>query len=166
MELILGDIENVETINSEEVATRHGWNHLNDLVPVLTGMEALELITKEVVVQTAWHLTAAGLEVVQNGSPEFRLLTNIQNSPEGIDKPVAEKQFGDVAVREALKYKWIAFDKATNKLTLKIKDQVTDPLVSKLSALSQLQPTDQKLFKRRDLVEERKTKTFIVKKRS
>jgi len=163
MEIILGEVENVQSINSNEVATKQNWDHLNVLTPVLTGMVALELISTKVVQQTAWHLTAAGLEIIQSGAPEVKLFKHLKANPDGLDKKQAEQQFTDVAVREALKLKWVRYEKASNKLFAD-KPEVEDPLVSKLSALDQVSANDLKLLKRRDLVEEKKVKTFIIEK--
>jgi len=151
-------------------AHKHGWHHDDTFVGCLKRLEALSIIATKIKEAQVIKLSAEAEEIISLGSPEARVFDAVTEN--GISKDALEKSLGEsgkIGFSQAMKNQWIAFDKASNKVTRK---------VGKIEDTTRLQLQDIKhspqnanesivaALKKRKLVSQGIVKTFLVEKGS
>jgi len=118
--------------------------HADGLVGLLNA-HSLEggCLKKEQFKKESWVLTDDGKKVLELGSPEFRLWT-ILGSGSATRKELAQKyDFYGAGYIEAMKNKWVKFDKATDVLERAV-DSVEDSVKKTLSEIAAGRVPDKK----------------------
>eukprot|EP01089_Gocevia_fonbrunei_P017096 TRINITY_DN5458_c0_g1_i2.p1 TRINITY_DN5458_c0_g1~~TRINITY_DN5458_c0_g1_i2.p1 ORF type:complete len:506 (-),score=113.41 TRINITY_DN5458_c0_g1_i2:35-1552(-) len=169
-EAILSGIEDGSSINSEDLAKQHGWDHVSVVTPAIIGLQATEIVNAEVVSKAHFKLTTNGEALLKDGSPEF-LLYNAVDATAGTPKDQAMKlPFGQAGFSEAMKNKWLSLDKASGNLIRSSNTEIKDNVRLKIQALKdsnmalELEKNEVIIFKRRKLIEESTVKYFVITK--
>jgi len=151
--------------NSLDFAQQQQVDHAV-VVSVLKKLASHEVIEAVVVEVNSTELTKEGQEVVQEGSPEARLFAAI-DAEAGTPKADTEKlPFGKAGFSEAMKNKWITFDKASGKL-MRQTSTIDDVVQQKLSGFKNgeaLSDKDKLIFSKRKLLRDVKAKVFDLTK--
>ena len=143
--------ENGSIQNSIEFAESKSIDH-QQLYGLINSLALLNMLTYEKKECTKASLTAEGIEVMKQGrTPEIRLITEIINSAEGVDKNVIQQSMGQesylAAFKSCMKNKWITQEKGSDilkkaaSLTGVPKDVVFEQLqtVSKCFVITELE---------------------------
>jgi phenylalanyl-tRNA synthetase alpha chain len=151
-------------------AQKHGWLHDDTFVGCLKRLEALSIIATKIRETQVLKLSSEAETIIAEGSPEARVFEAVTAS--GISKDALEKQLGEagkIGFSQAMKKQWIAFDKASNKVTQKVEkiedttriqlqDIKNSPASAKEGTITEL--------KQRKLLSQGVVKTFLVEKGS
>jgi len=145
-------------------AKSHNWAHDDTLVGTLKRLEALECIVTSIIENPVIKLSSEAEQIIELGSPEGRVWNAVP--AEGIAKDAIEKSLGEagkIGFSQAMKNQWIAFDKASNKVTRKA-DKIQDTTKEQLTAIKQspetAEPNVIAALKKRKLLSQSTVKTF------
>jgi len=165
---LLNTLDKEEIENTGSWAKSHNLAHDDTLVGTLKRLEALECIITSVIESPVIKLSTEAEQIIELGSPEVRVWNAVP--AEGIAKDALEKSLGEagkIGFSVAMKNQWVAFDKATNKVTRKT-DKIQDTTKEQLSAIKQSPETaDANIvaaLKKRKLLTQSTVKTFKVVK--
>jgi len=170
-------IENalLQTINKEGqiedtgiFVNKQNWRHDDTFVGALKRLEALEIITTSIIESQVVKLSAEAEQIIDLGSPEARVWDAAGN--EGATKAQIEKSLGEagkIGFSQAMKSKWIKYDKATDKVS-RGEAKIQDTTREQLQAIKNSPQTADKgivdALKKRKLLTQAAVKTFKVQK--
>ena len=141
------------------------------IVGAVKSLESLGgYISTEMVSVKSWSLTKEGLQVVETGSHEAVVFSNVP--VEGINqKDLMSKcgASGKIGFSKAMSNGWILIDKANGGLVKRKVDSIEDAVKSKLQLLqkgdeSSLDDATKNDYKKRKLVEEVTEKIYVLRK--
>lgn len=146
-------------------ATAHGFKHDTTLVGAIKRLEVNYYVTTTLTERKYWGLTPEGEKALAEGSPEAAVFHKV--SKEGTDKKDIEKlEAGKIGYDQAMRLKWIRFDKATQKVYRQV-DSILDETQEFLGKVKESKEIDQNALatlKKRQLVAQMVSKTFSIKK--
>ena len=171
-ELILKELSlSSGSIKSSDFASKHKLE-AQEVVGAIKSLESLEeYIETEIVSSKKWILSKEGLKVMQEGSHEWVVYTNVPSN--GISKQDLMSKCGDqgkIGFSKAMANGWIQIDKANGGLIVRKTENVEDVVQSNLKLLHENGSTtsvDEKLkndYKKRKLLEEVTKKIYVIKK--
>jgi len=171
-ELILKELSlSSGSIKSSDFASKHKLE-AQEVVGAIKSLESLEeYIETEIVSSKKWILSKEGLKVMQEGSHEWVVYTNVPSN--GISKQDLMSKCGDqgkIGFSKAMANGWIQIDKAKGGLIVRKTENVEDVVQSTLKLLHENGSTtsvDEKLkndYKKRKLLEEVTEKIYVIKK--
>jgi len=154
--------------NSRVWASANNWKHDDSLIGVLKRLEGNEFITTETLKKNSVELTDEAELILKEGSPEIRLFNAIP--VEGIKKEILESSLGEVGkigYSQAMRLKWIAFDKQTGKVTRivqSVKDETKEQLHKISTSFDTIDESVVAGLKKRKLVIPTIQKTYSITK--
>ena len=167
-EKLLRCLKEVDTISSSELSVRLKCD-AQKVVGAVKSLEALGgYINTKLVSQKRWDLTSEGREVMEGGSHEALVFSNVPQ--EGIAQKLLMTNcgpIGKIGFSKAMSNGWIYIDKTGGGLVKRKVDTIEDLVKLNLTALHQGQSIDEALkteYKKRKLVEEVTEKIYILSK--
>ncbi|EDV92348.1 phenylalanine--tRNA ligase alpha subunit [Drosophila grimshawi] len=169
-ERILLHLESVDKVDTLDLATQFNVDH-QKVVGALKSIQAHgDLVNAETVTHKTLGLTDEGQSVVEKGSHEATVYGLVP--AEGIPQAVLMVNGGPnakVGFSKAMSHGWILVDKSVQPPLIKRKvdqivDTVREQLVLVASGKSQLSAKDVADFKKRKLLQETTTKSFVLSK--
>jgi len=148
-------------------ASEHHWPHDDNLVGCIKRLQSLEVIVAVQQSRTVIKLTPEAEGILNLGSAEARVFNAIGDNT---TKAQIESSLGEVAkigFGQAMKNQWIAYDKATDKVTRKVA-KIEDTTQVQLAAIHKNPDTaDQNIvaaLKKRKLLVQQVVNTYIIEK--
>jgi phenylalanyl-tRNA synthetase alpha chain len=147
------------------------------VVGELKGLNMFEVLNLTQLEKTIIEISEDGKEILEKGSPEFKLVAELLKRNGKAIKKELDTVFGEKYIRlgfaAAIKSKWIEYDKPKDTITLKVKDVDTskDDTFNQLNKFSE--NTDPSAFneellkdyeKKRKLINRNKIKYYKVEK--
>ena len=166
----LASCEGGDSLTSADLATSLAVDP-QKIVGAVKSLESLGgYISTELVSVKSWSLTKEGLQVVETGSHEAVVFSNVP--VEGINqKDLMSKcgASGKIGFSKAMSNGWILIDKANGGLVKRKVDSIEDAVKSKLQLLqkgdeSSLDAATKTDYKKRKLVEEVTEKIYVLRK--
>lgn len=167
-EKILQYLESSDSVDTLLLSKNFKEEH-QKIIGAVKSLQSLgDVIETEPVSSKSWELTGEGKEISQHGSHEFLVYQTVSDS--GILQADLMKTFPNAKVgfSKAMSKGWIVLDKASGKVTRKV-DSISDDVQEHLNFIvnneSDRVPDNFKQeYKKRKLVQEVLTKSFILKK--
>ena len=167
-EKLLRCLEGLDTVTSAEQSVKLQCDS-QKVVGAVKSLEALGgYIDTELVSQKKWTLTKEGKEVMEGGSHEFIVFSNVPQ--DGItQKDLMSKcgNVGKIGFSKAMSSGWIYIDKSGGGLVKRKVAEVDDIVKKNLVLLDQGQSVEDSLkteYKKRKLVEEVTEKIYLLRK--
>lgn len=118
---LLQQLSKSESVMSDALAESRGCSH-QDIVGAAKSLEADGYIKAALHTKQNWKLSPEALEIVEKGSPEFRLWTMLADGP--LSQTVAQERLGGkevmgVALANGMKQKRLALDKTNAEVMVK-----------------------------------------------
>ncbi|GLE09647.1 hypothetical protein PINS_up021384 [Pythium insidiosum] len=170
--LLLQTLNDVGTVgDSFEFAQRHGVGH-DAVVGVMKSLLGDTYVTSDELSTSFFVLKDEGKGFLVNGSPEVQVFNAIPS--DGVDRATLEQAVGAATLKvgqgACMKNKWIRLDRADGKFYRNVEsvvDEVTEQLrrvEANHGALTSVSNDEAKNLKRRNLLEVRTRKSYMIAK--
>jgi phenylalanyl-tRNA synthetase alpha chain len=168
---ILELLSSIESVSTLELASSLGVDH-QDVVGASKSLEADGYVVSSVNSVSQWKFSVEGLDIRQNGSPEFLLWAMLASGPKLQEEVVAAlgKDAATVAMSNGMKQKLFKLSKEEGKTILtrdpKVTtlDDTTRHLLDSAAKGGHVDPKDADALKKRKLASYDSVKTFILVK--
>ena len=163
---ILDAIAQKAPLNSFDYAAAKNQDH-QAVVGILKSLERSEHVALEQKSQERWVLTAEGEDFAKNGTIEYRIFLDV--GKEGTPKSDLEKKYPEqfkFGFGQCAKRKWLALDKATDKVVRLTQEAVDSDgkLLASLKEGLELSAADLKGLQGRKLIEKKVINYFLADK--